>query len=134
MDAGGQYSPDLSLYGDVPLHEQSHGQSFLALAANRFGSEGFYVLDEPEAALSAGGALALLAILVRAAGEGAQFVVATHSPILLACPGARIYELDDGGLAERGYDDVEAVRLTRAFLDAPDRFLRAALEEPGGSA
>ena len=75
------------------------------------------------------GALALVAIMVRARGAGAQFLVATHSPVLLACPGARIYELDDGGLAERGYDDVEAVRLTRAFLDAPDRFLRAALEE-----
>ena len=113
----------------MPLHEQSHGQSFLALAANRFGGEGFYVLDEPEAALSAGGALALLAILVRAAGEGAQFVVATHSPILLACPGARIYELDADGLAPCAYDDVEAVRLTRGFLEAPERYLRAALAE-----
>jgi predicted ATPase len=134
VDAGGQFSPDLSLYGDVPLHEQSHGQSFLALAANRFGGEGFYVLDEPEAALSASGALALLAILVRAAREGAQFVVATHSPILLACPGARIYELDTGGLAPCAYDDVEAVRLTRGFLEAPERYLRAALdasEAPG---
>ena len=68
---------------------------------------------------------------MRAAGEGAQFVVATHSPILLACPGARIYELDADGLAPCAYDDVEAVRLTRGFLEAPERYLRAALGASG---
>lgn len=83
---GATFSPDLSIYGDVPLHEQSHGQSFLALAANRFGGEGLYVLDEPEAALSLTGALALLAIVVRAARAGAQFVVATHSPSCSPAP------------------------------------------------
>jgi predicted ATPase len=127
------HAPDLSLYGDVPLHEQSHGQSFLALASNRFGGEGFYVLDEPEAALSATGAIALLAVVVRAAEAGAQFVIATHSPILLACPGAGIYELDDAGLCTCAYDDLGAVRLTRGFLEAPERYLRAALDaaDPG---
>ena len=129
VDSGGIHAPDLSLYGDVPLHQQSHGQSFLALAANRFGGEGFYVLDEPEAALSLSGSLALLAIVVRAAEAGSQFVIATHSPILLATPGARIYEFDDGGFAERPYDDVDTVRMMRAFLDAPDRFVRAALDD-----
>jgi predicted ATPase len=119
------------LYGDVPLHEQSHGQAFLALAANRFGGEGLYVLDEPEAALSVSGALALLAIVVRAARAGGQFVIATHSPILLACPGAQIYELYDTGLAPCAYDDLDAVRFTRGFLDAPERFIRAALDDPG---
>jgi predicted ATPase len=128
VDEGGIFSPDLSLYGDVPLHEQSHGQSFLALAANRFGGEGLYVLDEPEAALSVTGCLALLAIVARAARDGAQFVVATHSPILLACPGAQIYELDGEGVVPVAYDDVDAVRLTRGFLDAPERYLRAAIE------
>lgn len=129
VDGGGRHAPDLSLYGDVPLHEQSHGQSFLALASNRFGGESLYVLDEPEAALSVSGALALLAIMVRAARAGAQFVVATHSPILLACPGARRYELDHDGIAECPYDALDAVRITRAFLDAPERFIRAALED-----
>lgn len=128
VDDQGRFSPDLSLYGDVPLHEQSHGQSFLALAANRFGGEGLYVLDEPEAALSVGGALALLAIIARAAGDGAQFVIATHSPILLASPGAAIYELDDGGIAPAAYDDLEAVRMTRGFLASPERYLRAVLD------
>jgi predicted ATPase len=127
VDGGGIYAPDLSLYGEVPLHEQSHGQSFLALAANRFGGDSFYVLDEPEAALSVPGALALLAIVVRATRAGAQFVIATHSPVLLACPDARIYELDANGIAPCEYDDLEAVRLTRGFLDAPERFIRATL-------
>jgi predicted ATPase len=128
VDEGGMFSPDLSLYGDVPLHEQSHGQSFLALASNRFGGEGLYVLDEPEAALSATGALALLAIVMRAARAGAQFVIATHSPLLLACPDARIYELDERGLRPCAYDDLDAVRITRGFLEAPERYLRAALD------
>ena len=123
------FAPDLSLYGGVPLHEQSHGQSFLALAANRFGGEGIFVLDEPEAALSVAGALALLAIVARAAREGAQFVIATHSPILLACPGARIYELDDAGIAPCAYDDLDAVRMTRGFLEAPERYLGALLRD-----
>ncbi len=127
VDSGSTFSPDLSLYGDVPLHEQSHGQSFLALASNRFAGEGIYVLDEPEAALSISGALALLAVVARATEAGAQFVIATHSPVLLASPGARIYELDERGLSECAYDDLDAVRLTRGFLEAPERYLRAAL-------
>ena len=129
VDSGGTFSPDLSLYGDVPLHEQSHGQSFLALAANRFAGESLYVLDEPEAALSVSGALALLAIVVGAARAGAQFLIATHSPVLLACPEAQVYELDGSGIAPCEYDDLEAVRLMRGFLDAPGRFIRAALDE-----
>jgi predicted ATPase len=129
VDSRDVHAPDLSLYGDVPLHQQSHGQSFLALAANRFGAESFYILDEPEAALSVSGCLALIAIVQRAANAGAQFVIATHSPILLACPGARIYELADDGLALMDYDDVDAVRLTRGFLDSPERYLRAALDD-----
>jgi len=129
VDGGGTFAPDLSLYGDVPLHQQSHGQSFLALAANRFGRDGLYVLDEPEAALSISGALALLAIVVRAARAGAQFIIATHSPILLACPDAHLYELDEAGITRCAYDDLDVVRLTRAFLDAPERFVHAALQD-----
>lgn len=128
VDAGGRLAPDLSLYGGVPLHEQSHGQSFLALAANRFGADGLYLLDEPEAALSVTGALALCAIIVRAARSGAQFVIATHSPVLLAIPDARIYELSADGVAPVAYDDIEGIRTLRAFLAAPERFVAAALE------
>jgi predicted ATPase len=124
VDSGDRFAPDLSLYGDIPLHKQSHGESFLALAANRFGAEGIYLLDEPEAALSVTGALALLAIVTRAANSGAQFVIATHSPVLLAAPEAQIYELDEDGVASALYDDLQAVRQMRGFLDAPDRYLR----------
>jgi predicted ATPase len=127
VDGGSEFAPDLSRYGDVPLHEQSHGESFLALAANRFGGHCLYILDEPEAALSVTDALALLAIVDRAARCGAQFIIATHSPILLAIPGARIYELTPSGIAETAYDDLDAVRYTRGFLEAPERYLRAAL-------
>jgi predicted ATPase len=128
VDSQGTFSPDLSLYGDVPLHGQSHGESFLALAANRFGGDGLYILDEPEAALSVTGTLALLAIVLKAAADGAQFVIATHSPILLAIPDAHVYELGPAGVVETAYDDLDAVRLTRGFLEAPARYLRAALE------
>jgi predicted ATPase len=124
IDSGDRFAPDLSIYGDVPLHAQSHGESFLALAANRFGAEGIYLLDEPEAALSVTGALALVAIVTRAAESGAQFVIATHSPILLATPAAQIYELDESGVATPQYDDLQTVRQMRGFLDAPERYLR----------
>jgi predicted ATPase len=127
VDQEDTFSPDLSLYGGRPLHQQSHGQSFLALASNRFGGEGIFILDEPEAALSVTGALALVAVIAHAAEQGAQFIIATHSPILLATPGARIYELTEDGFAATEYDDLDAVRLMRGFLDAPERYLRAAL-------
>lgn len=127
VDSGDRFAPDLSLYGGTPLHAQSHGQSFLALATHRFNAQGVYVLDEPEAALSLTGALAVLAAIVRAAEQGAQFVIATHSPVLLAVPGARLYELDDRGITPTAYDDLDAVRLLRGFLEAPERYLRAAL-------
>jgi predicted ATPase len=124
IDSGDRFAPDLSIYGEVPLHAQSHGESFLALAANRFGANGVYLLDEPEAALSLTGALALLAIVTRAASYGAQFVIATHSPVLLATPAAQIYELDETGVTTPQYDDLQAVRQMRGFLGAPDRYLR----------
>jgi len=112
------------LYGDVPLHAQSHGESFLALAANRFGADGLYLLDEPRRRCRSPGRSPLLAVVARAAKSGAQFVIATHSPILLAAPDARIYELDEDGINIADYDDLQTVRLMRGFLDAPDRYLR----------
>jgi predicted ATPase len=72
-----------------------------------------------------------VAIVVRAAAAGAQFVIATHSPVLLATPGARIYELGDTGIATCDYDDLDTVRLMRGFLEAPERYLRAALGGEG---
>ena len=104
--------------------EESHGESFLRLALARFHPGGFYVLDEPEAALSFQGCLRLLAVIDDCASQGAQFIIATHSPVLLAYPRSVIYELDPDGITRREYDEVAAVQLWRSFLAEPDLFLR----------
>lgn len=103
-------------------------------AAMGFAAEGGELERSGELPLSTGESVSPstgrgTAVMVRAGREGAQFVVATHSPVLLACPQARIYELDENGLAPCEYDDLDAVRFTRGFLDAPERFIRAALDE-----
>jgi predicted ATPase len=105
-----------------PLHEQSHGESFLALVNHRFGANGLYLLDEPEAALSLRGQLALMQRMHELVTQDCQFVIATHSPILLGFPAARIHLLDEDGLREIDYDEAPQVELTRAFLDDPGRF------------
>jgi predicted ATPase len=122
--------PLLASYGGVSPHERSHGESFLDLITYRFGPNGLYFLDEPEAALSVRGCMAARARVADLVAEGAQFVIATHSPILLALPGAAILQIDnDGSIAEVSYDDALPVALTRDFLAAPDRFLRHLLSE-----
>lgn len=103
---------------------RSHGESFLDLFSSRIDGTGLYLLDEPEAPLSPQRQLALLALLSDAVVEGAQFVVATHSPILLAFPGARIYSFDAAPVQEVEYGDLEHVNLTRDFLLDPERYLR----------
>jgi predicted ATPase len=111
-------------YGVVSPHQRSHGESFLDLVAHRFGPGGLYLLDEPEAALSVQGCLALLLRIADLVADGSQFVIATHSPILLACPGATILEIGPGGGVEPvGFDQAEPVAMTRAFLADPARFL-----------
>jgi predicted ATPase len=89
---------------------------------HRFGPDGLYLLDEPEAALSPQGQLALLARMYDLTSQGCQLVIATHSPILLSFPDVLIYELSDDGIATVGYDDSELVRLYRSFLAAPERY------------
>ena len=122
----------LPAYGGTSPHERSHGESFLDLVVHRFGPHGLYLLDEPEAALSVRGALALLRRMADLTAQGSQLVVATHSPILLALPGATILEIADDGAVERvGYDEALPVRLTRDFLGAPERFLRHLLDTDG---
>ncbi|MBO4238092.1 MULTISPECIES: AAA family ATPase [Pseudonocardia] len=116
--------PLLPAYGGSG-HERSHGESFLALLRHRFFPRGLYLLDEPEAALSVTGALAVLARMTDLTARGSQFVVATHSPVLLALPGATILEIgDDGAVRRVGYDEALPVVLTRSFLADPDAFLR----------
>jgi predicted ATPase len=112
-----------------PLHEQSHGESFLDIAVNRLGPRGFYVFDEPEAALSVGGQLALMRRMYELVQEHSQFVVATHSPILLGYPDATILELSENGISRVEYDQTQQVELTRSFLEDPQRFLRHLLQD-----
>jgi len=113
-----------SAYGGRSLHEQSHGEGFLALFENRV-EDGVYLLDEPEAALSPGRQLTFLSILHQLASmKVAQFVIATHSPILLTLPGATVLSIEEGQLREVNYRDTEHFQLTRDFLNAPERFHR----------
>lgn len=110
-------------YGGISLHEQSHGESFLALILNRFGANGLYLLDEPEAALSLRGILALMRRIFDLTQDGSQFIIATHSPILLGYPDATIYVLNEHGISETAYEDTEQYGLTKSFLDDRQRFL-----------
>jgi predicted ATPase len=111
------------------LHEQSHGESFLSLVLERFGPGGLYILDEPEAALSVHGQLALMRRMSELVALGSQFVVATHSPILLGYPGAAIFEFSDSGIARIAYEESDPYRLTKGFLDDPAVFLHHLLDE-----
>ena len=111
-------------YG-IDLDANSHGQSFLRLFRSRFVPDGLYLLDEPEAPLSPQSQLALMAMMQDMLAEGAQFVIATHSPILLAYPGATIYSFDRAPATVVPYAELDHVLLTREFLNAPERYLRA---------
>jgi len=103
---------------------RSHGESFLDLFEHRVRPRGLHPLDEPEAPLSPIRQLALLKRVVQAGEAGAQFLIATHSPILLACPGARIYSFDAAPIHEVAYRDLEHVNVMRDFLNDPEAFLR----------
>ena len=110
-------------YGENP-DARSHGESFLHLFGSRFVPGGLYLIDEPEAALSPQRQLALLAMLKEMVAQDSQFIIATHSPMLLAFPNASILAFDERTINEVAYDDVENVRLTRDFLANPEAFLR----------
>jgi predicted ATPase len=125
-------SPFLA-YGGKSLHHQSHGEAFLALFQHRF-EDGLYLLDEPEAALSPQRQLAFLTILHElTAKKVAQFVIATHSPMLLTFPGATILSLDAGDIRSVTYQETDHYRVTKDFLNAPERFYRH-LFTPDGDA
>lgn len=116
-------------YGGRSLHAQSHGEAFLALLMNRLTGDGLYLFDEPEAALSPQRQLAVITLIHRLVRHHSQFVIATHSPILLAYPHARIYEFGDGGLKEIAYEDTEHFRVTRDFLSNRERMIELLLKE-----
>lgn len=118
-----------SAYGGVSLHDMSHGESFLQLVDHRFGPRGLYFLDEPEAALSIHGLFRLMVRMRDLVDQGSQFIVATHSPVLMAFPDARLYEFSDGAVETVDWDDVDTVTLTRSFLNDPDRFVERLLAD-----
>lgn len=116
-------------YGGKSLHQQSHGEAFLSLFQNRF-EDGLYLLDEPEAALSPQRQLAFLRVLHDLTAQKiAQFVIATHSPMLLTFPGAMIFSLDAGQIRPVTYQQTDHFQITRDFLNAPERYYRHLLEE-----
>jgi predicted ATPase len=120
--------PVINSYGGRSLHEQSHGESFLALMLERFGGQGVYVLDEPEAALSPQRQLAVLSRMHDLVLDDSQFIVATHSPILMAYPNACIYRCDKDGLTQVAYQDTDHFKVTRDFLANPERMLRVLMD------
>lgn len=135
---GGQYSHLLTqrvinTYGGKSLHEQSHGESFLSLFMHRFDSPyargGIYLLDEPEAALSPTRQMSLLTLLHRLVRGGSQFIIATHSPIVLAYPDSRIYAFGEDGITETRYEETDPFVITREFLGNHRGMLRVLLEE-----
>jgi predicted ATPase len=111
-------------YGGKSLHEQSHGESFMALMLNRFGGSGLYLLDEPEAALSPQRQLSALARIHDLVKAGSQFIIATHSPILLAYPDAYIYSCSSEGIELTEYIETEHYRVMHDFLANPERMLK----------
>ena len=121
--------PIIGAYGGRGLHDQSHGESYFALVMNRFRGSGLYLLDEPEAALSPRRQMELLRRMRELVLQDSQFIVATHSPILLAYPNARILMLDAAGYRETAYTETEHYRITRAFLDDPEESIRRLFSE-----
>ncbi|MEA4988031.1 MAG: AAA family ATPase [Anaerovorax sp.] len=116
-------------YGGKSLHNQSHGESFLSLVQNRFSGNGIYILDEPEAALSPSRLLTLIAEMNALVNKNSQFIIATHSPILMAFPNAQIYQLTKNGIEIVPYQQTEHYQLTKMFLENPGQILKYLLEE-----
>ena len=116
---GGLGNPIIWSYGGVSLHRQSHGESFLALVENRFGGNGLYILDEPEAALSPAGIIRLMQNLYELANSDSQFIIATHSPMLLTFPDAEIYQIQDDGIFSVPFQETNHYRITVRFLQNP---------------
>ena len=123
LDAAAGGPRVIDSYGGVSLHEQSHGESFMALVENRFGGKGLYILDEPEAALSPMRVMRLMCRMMELVDDGSQFVVSTHSPMIMALPGADVIQIDEAGFSRVDYRETQHYQLTRRFLEDPERML-----------
>lgn len=116
--------PIINSYGYKSLHEQSHGESFFALMLHRFGGKGIYILDEPEAALSPTRQMAMLSRIDQLIKNNSQFIIATHSPILMAYPDAKIFSIDNGKISETNYKKTEHYLVTKQFLNNHENFIK----------
>ena len=121
------YGPMPILFDGKKIHEQSHGEAFMSII--RSFRPGLFIFDEPESALSPQRQLALLAAISQLVKNGSQFIIATHSPILLSYPGATIYQLSEKGAKQTNYEHVDHVSMTRDFLNNPERYLRGILDD-----
>ena len=129
LDEGFERIPKLTpYYGGKSLHEQSHGESFWALMTKRFHGNGLYIFDEPEAALSPMRQMSLLTVLHDLAAQGSQFIIATHSPIIMAYPQAWIYWFSDDGIKRVTYEETEHFKVTQAFMNKRGKILDVLLE------
>lgn len=115
-------------YGGKSLHEQSHGESFWALFQHRLGGNGFYILDEPEAAMSPSRQMAMLYRIKELIAKGSQFIIATHSPILIAYPGALIYEFGKDDIQQKAYKETELYKTYKNFINDSENYLRFLLK------
>lgn len=121
--------PIIDSYGGKSLHQQSHGESFLSLLLNHFSGEGIYILDEPEAALSPKNQLTFLIRLKELADEGSQFIIATHSPIIMGYPHAKILEVSTDGYSEISYEDSHHYAVFKQFMNNRDEMLKDLFKE-----
>jgi predicted ATPase len=122
------FDPAKNPYGAVPLHQQSHGEAFMTLMLHRFSGNGLYLFDEPEAALSPQRQLTFLAALHDLVLRGGQFIIATHSPIIMAYPDAAILQFTTEGITKIAYPDTEHYKVTRAFLTRTEMMLKELLD------
>jgi Predicted ATPase len=123
LDAEPGGAPIKQYYGGKSLHEQSHGESFLALLVNRLYGDGLYIFDEPESALSLTSQFQMLLRMKELSDKNSQFIIATHSPVLMAYPGADIYVVSDTGIDLIDYESTEQYRLTKYFVNNYRKFL-----------
>ncbi len=128
LDREGSGPPIIDSYGGTSLHKQSHGESFFSIFMHRFSGNGLYILDEPESALSPTRQMAMLRRIDELVKNGSQFIIATHSPIILAYPQAKIYEITPTSLEVVPYEQTEHYIISRAFLDNPQGMIQRLLD------
>jgi len=129
LDKEGLGAPIINSYGGKSLHQQSHGESFWSLFMHRFGGSGLYILDEPESALSVTRQMAMLAQMDKLVNKRSQFIVATHSPIILAYPDAAIYQMTPEGINKVKYKETDTYQLYKGFLDNPEQMTSILLDD-----